>query len=113
MTDVRPLPYVGTPTEQAKRALREGKNLLGVDFYVKPVLAQPGVVGHVLAFEWPEFYIDAGFALLTPPYTPDRMAGALKEVLGITDGRYLTKPERWLEKYLGPGVKFIEEVELG
>lgn len=92
-------------------ALRAGKELLGVSWFVKPMMAKPGTVGHVLAFEEPPFITD-GYVLLTKPPTPERMAAALREVFGISDGRYLIKAEDQLSKWMGAEVKFIGEVEL-
>jgi hypothetical protein len=109
MTEVRPLYYVGTPTEGARLALRAGKDSLHVDWMIQPVEAKPGVEGPVLAFESPHFYIQS-YAELTPPYTSVRMAIALRELYGLAPPDHLTTGETWLAQHL-PGLRFVEEVE--
>jgi hypothetical protein len=110
VTEVRPLYYVGTPTEEQRLALRAGKESLGVDWLVQPIQAKPGAEGPVLAFETPQFYVDS-YAELTPPYTSARMAMALRELYGMVPPDHLTTGEEWLARYL-PGIHFIGEVEI-
>jgi hypothetical protein len=107
MDDIRPLPYFGIPTDAQREALRAGKELLGVDWFIRPIEAKPGVVGRVLAFQEPNFIIMDGYVLLTKPPTPERMAAALREVFGLTAGDYLIRPEHQLSKWLGAEVKFL------
>lgn len=108
--EVRPLFYVGTPSEEARLALRKGKESLGVAWMVQPMEARPGVEGPVLAFEDPTFYVDA-YAKLTQPYTAARMAAALRELYGLAEPDHLTTGEEWLGRFL-PGIRFIEEVDI-
>ena len=108
---VRPLYYVGRPTEQQRIALRRGKELLGVDFMVMPEEAKPGVDAFVLAFEEPQFYIEK-YAKLTPPYTPARMAKALSEVLGLEEPVHLTTGAELLSGWLGTSVVDLGEEEI-
>jgi hypothetical protein len=102
MTEVRDLYYYGEPTEEQRLALRRGKDLLGVDWMVRPVpvCKMDQTDAAVLCFREPP---------MTPPYTPARMAAALKEVLGLTPGDYLTTPEEWLSNQFGQRVKFLFE----
>jgi hypothetical protein len=104
---VRPLYYIGTPTEQQRLALRRGKDLLGVDFLVQPTPAKPGCDA-ALAFSEPEFYVHT-YANLTPPYTPTRMASALSEVLGLKPPDHLTTGAQWLSQHMGMGVVYVGE----
>ena len=107
MTEVRPLYYVGRPTEEARLALRAGKELLRVDWLVQPTEAKPGVEGPVIAFEDPGFFITS-YARLTPPYTATRMAAALGELYGLEDPDHLTTGEDWLAGLI-PGARLLEE----
>jgi len=76
--------------------IREGKQLLKVPWFLRPVPAEPGVIGNVLAFEMPPFYVNGGIALLRPPYSPARMAAALQEIFGLTEPKHLIQPADWL-----------------
>lgn len=107
-TEIRPLYYVGKPTDAARQALREGKELLGVHFLVQPTPVTDAVDQPVLAFEEPRFYVDA-YALLTPPYTATRMAAALREIYGLVPPDHLTTGAEWLARHLGDEVKFLGE----
>ena len=107
MTEIRPLYFFGQPTDEQREALRKGKELLGVDWLVQPVevtVSNPPE-GPVLCFATPPFFFAHGFALLSSPFTPARMATALEEVLGLTPGDYLTTPEEWLSELMGCPVK--------
>lgn len=108
MTDVRPLLYYGRVTDADRTALKAGKELLAVDWFVKPREVKPGDLGYVLAFEKPPFIVD-GYALLTKAPTPERMAAALREIFGLTDGRYLTKPADQLSEWFGSEVTEVTE----
>lgn len=106
--DVRPLLYYGMPTPAQQEALRAGKALLAVDWFVKLREVKPGDLGHVLAFEPVPFIVD-GYVRLTKPPTPERMATALREVFGITDGRYLIRPADQLSAWLGGEVRELTD----
>ena len=108
MTEVRPLYYVGIPTEEARLALRAGKESLQVDWMVKPMPYTGEEDGPVLAFEEPRFYIHT-YAKLTPPYTSSRMAAALRELYGLAPPDHLMTGEQWLSGFFMGGVKFVEE----
>lgn len=117
MTEVYPLYYYGEPTEEQRIALRKGKELMGVDFMVQPKrVTAPGVgvTEAVLCFEEPPFFFWSGYAILTPPYTPNRMAAALDEIYCTNGaaGDYLTQPEDWLSKQFGRPVKLLFEEEV-
>ncbi len=113
MTEVRPLYYYGDVPSEARDALRKGKELLGVDWLVQPteVVFDGPDHGVVMCFEEPFFCFLNGYVLLTPPYTPERMAAALREVYGITDGTYITTASDWLSEAFGAKVRLIIEEE--
>ena len=111
MTEIRPLYFYGEVPDDARFALREGKELLAVDWYIKPyevTMDQPPE-GVVLCFEDPPYVFMDGFVRLTPPYSGERMAAALREIYGITDGRWITTAEDWLSQQFGTPVKFLYE----
>jgi hypothetical protein len=113
VTEVRPLYYHGEPTEEQRIALRRGKDKLGVDWMVQPKMVGTNDSPElpVLVFGEPDRYFEK-YALLTWPYSADRMAAALAEVYGLTSGEYLSTGKQWLEGALGAEVKDLGEEEL-
>jgi hypothetical protein len=112
-SSVKPLYFYGDVPQEAREALRKGKELLGVDWFIQPteVVFDAPEAGVVMCFEEPFFCFLNGYVLLTKPYTPERMAAALKEIYGITDGRYITTASDWLSEAFGAKVKLIIEEE--
>lgn len=112
MSDIRPLWVWGDPTPEQVEIIRLAKNELGVDFYVKPKIAEPGIKGNVLAFKPVPFVVNGLIANLTPPYTLPRMKVALAEVLGVTEPVHLMSTAQQLSEWFGSKVTELYEEEI-
>lgn len=109
--DVRPLPYVGVPTELQRTLIREAKEKMAVPWFIRPVEAKPGAVGNILAFSRPTFYVER-YALVTDVDTADRMLLALRQVFGIDPPTKLVTGATLLSIWFGGEVKDLGEVEI-
>lgn len=107
----RPIYVFGTPTPAQWQLIRDAKQALNVDFYVKPEQATPGCDGRILAFAEPDFACDS--AMVATVDTVERMIPPLSHVLGLTDHPRAASMESWLSKALGrPGVREVTKAEL-
>ena len=106
----RKLYVFGTPTPGQWQLIRDAKQALKVDFYVKPVAATPGCDGRVLAFAEPDFACDS--AMVATVDTVSRMIPPLSHVLGLTDHPRAASMGVWLSKVMGAPVREITKDEL-
>lgn len=96
--EIKPLPYIGKATKQQVELVRRGKELLGVDFLVRPTEAGPDTEGPAIAFEHPNYPYLYGYAFVANSDTPEKMRNALAAVYGIEYTEYLTTPAQWLSR---------------
>lgn len=109
MTEIRPLLYFGPTTLEQGELTRKGKELLDVDFLVRPVRVTEDSVGVALSFGHPDYCYLYGYVNAENAKTPERMRNALACLFGIDYVEYRETPASWLSRVLGCEVTEIEE----
>lgn len=99
---MRPIYIYGASREQFLM-VREAKQLaVGHEFFVKPIVAEAGQEEPFLGFLWPEWCPFNGWADVRKANTPERLAKAVRQVLGLDEPVNMYGPDKWLEGILGP-----------
>lgn len=99
---MRPLYILGATPEQLQ-LVRLGKQIgVGKEFFVQPTLAEAGQEEPFLGFVWPDWCPVNGWADVRKADTPERLAKAVRQVLGLDEPVNMYGPDKWLEGILGP-----------
>lgn len=109
MTEVKNLPYIGTPTPAQVELLKAGKALLGADFWVRANPVDENTDEPAIAFQHPDYCYLYGYAYVANTDTAEKFRNALACVYGLQYTQYLTTPAQWLSRVLGAEVRELEE----
>ena len=109
MPEIRQLLYLGTWTHEQAELVRAGKDLLDVDFLVKPTRVNDESVGVALSWGHPDYCYLYGYVNVENARTPERMRNALACLFGMDYAEHIQTPAKWLSRYLGEVIEIEEE----